>query len=116
MLDKIEQLIDQLKSYADTRITLAKLEAAKKTSQVLSSMIAFVLVALIFFLFVVMISIAGALALGSWFGSMPLGFLAVGIIYLVICLVIWTSREKTIRAPIMTGMIRQLFPDEKKKE
>lgn len=116
MLAKIEELINQLKAYADTRIALAKLEAARKTSQVLSSAIAFILVALVFFLFMLMISIAGAWALGDWFGSMPLGFLVVAVIYLIICLIIWASREKFLRVPIMNSMIRQLFPDDDRHE
>jgi hypothetical protein len=116
MLTKIEELLDQLKAYADTRIALAKLEAAKKISHLLSSAIAFILVALLFFLFMLMISIAGAWALGNWFHSMPLGFLVVGIVYLIVCLFIWTSREKFLRVPIMNSMIMQLFPDSASKE
>ncbi len=114
MLDKIEDLINQLRAYADTRIAIAKLEVARKSSQMLSSAIAIILVALIFFLFMLMISIAGAWALGKWFNSMPLGFLAMGVFYLVICIIIWASREKVLRLPIMNAMIKQLFPDEKK--
>ena len=116
MLDKIEGLINQLRAYADTRIALAKLEGAKKISHLLSSFMAIVMVALIFFLFMIMISIAGAWALGTWFNSMPLGFLAVAVFYLLVCMIIWGSREKMLRVPIMNSMIKKLFPDDLKEE
>lgn len=116
MIDKIEGLVNQLKSYADTRIALAKLEGARKVSDVISSIVATLMVALIMFLFITMVSIAGAIALGKWFGSMPLGFLAVGVLYLLACIVIWKAREKMLQVPIMNGMLKKLFPNELKDE
>ena len=116
MTEKIEELIAQLKAYAETRVALAKLEATKKISLVISSLVAIFMVALVFFLFMVMISIAGAWALGKWFNCMPLGFLSVGLLYLLICLFIWKGRDKFLRIPMMNSMIRKFFPEEGKKE
>ncbi len=116
MLDKIEDLFHQLRAYADTRIAIAKLEAAKKSSAILSSLIAVIMVAFIAFLFILMLSIAGAWALGVWLDSMPLGFLFAGVFYLIICLFIWNGREKILRIPIMNKMIIEMFPDKAEKD
>ena len=56
--DNAETFVDQVKEYVNTRLAQLKLSFAEKTSKVVAIMIAVVMLALVFFLFLVLISIA----------------------------------------------------------
>ena len=109
---KIEETVDHLKRYVNTRISEVKLNVAEKTSDMLSVLIAKTLVAIVFFFFVLLGSEALAYGLGEYFGRNWLGFLIVAGFYLVAGVIIWKTREKTLRIPIMNGLIRRLFSKE----
>ena len=74
---KVESLVDQLKAYANTRLSQVKLSMAEKISKLAAMMIAMLMAALVFFLFLVLLSIAAAIAIGQWLDSYWLGFLIV---------------------------------------
>ncbi len=111
MLDEAQKLFKQLRDYADTQFALFKLETAKRVSAVVSSLMAIILVALLGFVAVLLLSLAAAYWLGSILGSVPLGLTIVGAFYILLCIIVWLSREKILRIPVMNEMIKQLFPN-----
>jgi Zn-dependent protease with chaperone function len=104
--------VDQVKEYVNTRLAQLKLLFAEKTSKVVAIMIAVVMSALVFFLFLVLICIAGALAIGQWLESLWLGFVVVGAIVLIVGLILWISKDWLIRRPIMNALIKVMFDKE----
>jgi hypothetical protein len=114
--EKVEGLTDHLKEYINTRIELAKLHLAEKASLVISDLIAFFIVAILFLLVLVFGSIAGAWALSSWIGKPYAGFLIVAGLYLLLGLIVWVSRSRFIRFPIMNALIRQLHKEDDHQE
>lgn len=110
---KAEEFIGHVKEYVNNRIAAVKLQTAEKTSQVLSNIIAIGVVAAIAFVFIIFMSMGAAYALSNVFGETYSGFLVVGAIWLLIAVVIWISREKILRMPIMNKMLHQMFKDEK---
>jgi hypothetical protein len=76
---------------------------------VLANVIAGIMVAVVFFFFIVFGSIALAFGLGDWLGKTWAGFLVVAGLYLLIAIVVWAARAKLIRLPIMNALIQQLF-------
>ena len=107
-----DTFVEQVKEYVNTRIAQLKLSFAEKTSKVMSVMIAVVISALVFFLFLVLISIAGAMAIGQWLESPWLGFVIVGGVILVVGLVLWVSKDRLIGKPIMNALIKVIFDKE----
>ena len=107
-----ETFVDQVKEYVNTRLAQLKLSFAEKTSKVMSLMIAVVISALVFFLFLVLISIAGAIAIGQWVESFWLGFVIVGGIVFVVGLILWIFKERLIGKPIMNALIKVMFDKE----
>lgn len=105
----VESLIDQLKAYVNTRVAQVKLSVAEKASGLAASVVAMLLSALVFFLFLTLVSVAAALLIGQWLGSLWLGFLLVAGVVLVIMLLIWVMRERLLRLPIMNSMIESMF-------
>lgn len=105
--EKWEGLTDHLKAYVNTRVELTKLQIAEKVSLIVSQLIAVAIVALFFLLFLIFGSIAGAWALSNWIGKPYSGFLIVAGIYLVLGILVWLTRARLLRFPIMNAVIKQ---------
>ena len=110
---KAEEFVSHVKEYVNNRVAAVKLQTAEKVSAVLSNIIAIAVVAATMFVFVIFLSMAAAFALSDQFGELYSGFLVVGMIWLIIAIIIWISREKILRMPIMNKMLHQMFKDEK---
>ena len=108
-----ETFVDQVKEYVNTRLAQLKLSFAEKTSKVVAIIIAVVMVALVFFLFLVLICIAGAIVIGQWLESSWLGFLIIAGIVMLAGFILWVSKDRLIRRPIMNAMISAMFDKDK---
>lgn len=107
--EKAEELASSVKEYLDVRLDAVKMNVAEKTSAVIANVLAGIAVALVFFLFMVMVSVALAYILGDWMGKTWAGFLAVAGLYMLLGMIVWMARVKLIRLPIMNALIKQMF-------
>ncbi len=105
---KVEEITDSLKEYIDVRVEDAKLRLAEKSSGLVASLIARVVVILAFSMGLVFLSIALAFSLAAWWGSMWLGFLVVGGIYILLGWLVWSLRESLIHIPMMNSFLTHL--------
>lgn len=113
---KVEELADTIKEYVNTRIEAVKLNAAEKSSAVIANVVAGLIVAAVFMLFVLFSSIALAIGLGHWIGKPWAGFLIVAGLYLLIGIIVWTARVKIIQLPVMNALIKQLFGEDDEED
>ena len=113
---RVEELADTIKEYVNTRIDSVKLSAAEKSSAVIANVLAGLIVALVFFFFIIFASIALSFGLGEWIGKTWAGFLIVAFLYLLAGIVVWAARGKIIRLPIMNALIRQLSGNDEDNE
>lgn len=112
-----ESFVDEVKEYLNTRLAQLKLSFAEKISKVVAIMIAVVMSALVFFLFLVLASVAGAVAIGQWLENYWLGFLIIGGVILLAGFLLWISKDKWLRKPIMNALIKIMFDkDEDEKD
>lgn len=113
---RAEELAGTVKDYVNTRIELVKLNTVEKSSGIIATVIAGLIVAAVFLFFLVFISIALAFGLGEWIGKPWAGFLIVAFLYLVIGIIVWVSRVRIIQLPIMNALIKQFFSNEYEKD
>ena len=113
---KVEELAHTIKEYVNTRIDAVKLNAAEKSSAVIANVVAGLIVAAVFMLFVLFSSIALAIGLGDWIGKTWAGFLIVAGLYLLIGIVVWTARVKIIQLPVMNALIKRLFGQDNEED
>jgi uncharacterized membrane protein YqjE len=106
--EKIEGLTEHVRDYITTRVEVAKLEIAEKTSLVIGNLIAGAVVALLFLFVIVFGSLAGAWALSDWIGKRYSGFLIVAGFYLLLAIIVWFARAQIIRFPVMNAIIKLL--------
>jgi len=111
-LNNGEAFVDDVKEYVNTRIAQLKLLFAEKTSKVMSVLVAVIMSALVFFLFLVLVCIAGAIAIGLWLESFWLGFLVIAGIVLLAGFFLWIFKDQIIRKPIMNVLIKTMFDKE----
>lgn len=116
LFNHINELADNAKEYINTKVEIAKLNAAEKISSFTSGIIARIIVALIFALFLLFFGMAAGFALGEWLGKAYWGFLVVAGIYLLGAIIIWVTRERLIRIPVMNAIIHELFKENEHRE
>lgn len=109
---KIEELADTIKEYVNTRVESVKLNVAEKSSVVIANVVAGMVVAVVFFFFMIFAGIALSFGLGEWIGKIWAGFLIVAFLYLLTGVVIWKARGRIIRLPVMNALIKQLFSND----
>jgi hypothetical protein len=107
--DSIKTLIDKSKDYLETKIELTRLKTIDKSADILSTMIVMVSMIFIASLVIVFISIALALLLSKWVGSLYSGFFIVGGFYALVLLLIYIRRDKWIKTPIANGLINKML-------
>lgn len=112
LFTKAEDLASNIKDYVNARIDALKLNAAEKTSGIIANFVARIMVIIFLFFFVGLGSIALSLVLGLWIGNAWIGFLIVGLFYLLLALIVWATRDKLIRLPVMNAIIQQMFKDD----
>jgi len=108
---KVENLAAHVREYVNTKIDTVKLNAADKSSRILSNLIAGITVSVVFLLFIVFVSIAAALALSAWLEKSYIGFLIIAAFYLLAGIIVLKFKERLIRIPIMNAILKQLFKD-----
>jgi hypothetical protein len=114
--EKVEGLTEHVKEYVTTKIELAKLRFAEKTSLTVGNLIATVIVVVIFLFVILFGSIAGAWALSDWIGKRYAGFLIVAGCYLLLAIIVWFARHRLIRFPVMNAIIKMLHKKDDDEE
>ena len=108
-MNSVETLIKTTREYLDSKIELTKLKAINTSSDVLSSMIYWIVKILLIFMFIGFVSIAAAILISKSLGEYYYGFLIVGGFYLFVLLIIYVQRKKWIKGPVANGLISKML-------
>lgn len=113
---KAAEMLLLLKEYICTCINLAKLHTVEKTSKFAANLIAGVIVFFVLLFFIIFASIGFVYLLARWTGELYFGFFIVSVVYLLLAILLWRTREKWLRIPIMKELKKQLFKEGKIKK
>jgi hypothetical protein len=105
----VEELFYKLKDYGETTADLLKLKAISKVSGFTSNLIVSVVLIVLLFLILICISAGFALLIGMWLGQVFWGFFIMGVLYLIIGLVLFSSRKKLLKEPISNILLKELI-------
>lgn len=107
-LNKVEQILSNVKEYAETRFDLVAINTQDKVSDVLSS-IASVVVVSILSLFIVFF---GSVGVAWWIGQLAhnpsIGFFSVAGFYLLVTIIVYVNRDKWIKLPIINSLLKKI--------
>ncbi len=104
-LPKLEDLVQNLIGFLETRIDLFKMEAKEELAKGISRFLLFTFFLLTFSLFVIFASITLSLYLNSVFGNTFFGFGIVAIAYLLFFAVLYLTRNAPFWQQIIYKMI-----------
>ena len=94
-LFKVDNLINNLTGYVESKVELLKMEVKEELARSLAKVVAYLSIAFILALFIVFLSIAVALELAGILGSFA-GFAIVAGVYLIVGVIAWVSRQRLI--------------------
>lgn len=112
---ELDQIIDHVREYVETRIELAKLNVIEKSSLLAGSLVSGLLIGITFIIVIIFLSFSLAFYLGDYFGQLYAGFLMVGIIYLLSGLLMLIFKDQWIKNPLVNSMVRSFFKENEEK-
>jgi hypothetical protein len=107
--NQIGYLFEKAEGYIETKIDLFKLRAIDKSSDVVSSIAARMIIALFVASFFLMFNIGLALLIGRSLGEVYYGFFIVAGFYLILIAILYSLRDKWLKAPINDLIIKSIF-------
>jgi hypothetical protein len=101
-------VLEHLKDYLNTHYELAVLKVSDKGSSILSEIISYVLLGLVGIFFLIFISFGIALLISQSIGNAYSGFLIVAGFYLLLGIVLFVSKDKLVKMPLLNMFIKGL--------
>jgi hypothetical protein len=89
------------------------LETADKASSTISKMASFAIIAVSMIFVLLFLSIGAAIWIGHAYGETSMGFLIIGLFYLLVTLVIYVGRNTIIKVPVVNSILNAIYSDEK---
>jgi len=105
----VGSLFEKTGDYLETRLDLLKLRAIDKTSDVTSSLVSRIAIAIILFLAILIVNIGLSLWVGELVGKVYVGFFIVAAFYGLLALLIHVFRKAWIKDPITNILIKKLL-------
>ncbi len=105
----IESLFKKTGDYVETRIDLMKLQAVNKTSEVTSSLVSNIVIAILGIMMLIFLNIGIAFYLGEVLGKVHYGFFIVSGFYLLLAVLLYVFRKDWLQGPVQDKMIRKLL-------
>ena len=108
-MDSVEELFQRTGEYLETRVDLAKLKAIDKSSDVISSLAASVVIVLFFLLFILSVNIGVAIWIGESLGKIFYGFFIVAGFYAIVGFILYLFRDKWLKSPVSKLIIEKVI-------
>jgi hypothetical protein len=107
--ENTEDVQEKMKSFIESNVTYYKLKSFKTTMKATSTVLEFMIILIGICMVLLFLSIALAFGLGNMLDSNTLGFLSVGIIYLVVTVILYFVRDKIIERPLLVKFSKIFF-------
>jgi Putative Actinobacterial Holin-X, holin superfamily III len=108
----LSELLGNAVDYLETRIQIAKLDAADAGASAASSVLTWILLLIAGTIMLLFFSIGAALGIGYLLENHALGFVITGGIYLVILTILYNYRKDWLRKPIGNKIIESIYDND----
>jgi hypothetical protein len=110
---RVKSIAGHIRHYLETRTKLFMLDTANKATSMFSSFVTYALLAVVGTFVLLFLSIGAALWIGHAYGETSMGFLIIGLFYLLVMLILYLGRNSLIRTPLVNTCLTSMFEDEK---
>ena len=105
----IEDLFDDAKRYVDTRLEYTRLYLVEKSAKIFADIVTNTIVIFCFILAFLFGTVTLALFLSDVLGSYTRGFGSVALIYLLLAIIVYYTKDKYIEKVIVNFSVRNYF-------
>jgi len=110
---KVESIIQHIRQYLEAKWELFLLNSSDKASGLISSIASILLIAVSMIFVLLFLSVAAAILIGRAYNDFSIGFLYVGLFYLVVSIVLYVFRNSLIKIPVINKILEALHHGEK---
>ncbi len=107
------ELLDDIRDYVETRVEITRLTLLDKLSDVVSIVIAGLVIGFLFLLFFIFVGLASAYLIAEYTGHTYLGFCIVAIIFLTAGIIFIRKKKDWIQKPVADKIIFSFFKNDK---
>jgi len=104
--DNVDDLKQEAKRLIDANLKYYKLWGFKILMKSTTMMLKLFLLAVMLMIVTIFFSIAAALAIGYWVDNFALGFLIIGMLYLIMAIVVYKVQDKIVEGPMLSRFSR----------
>ena len=104
-----EDILAEAKTYLDTRVEYTRLFLVKSASKLFADLISTAIVAICFTLAFILGTITLALFLSTVFNSFTAGFGSVALLYLLLAIIVFLTKDNIIEKAVVNFTIRKYF-------
>ena len=105
----IGSLFESAGNYLETRVSLLKLKAIDKSSDIVSSIVSMLVILIILTFGFIILNIGLSVWLGAVMGKMWYGFFAVGGFYLMLAIILIIFKGKWLKTPVNDLVIKKML-------
>lgn len=105
---EFDALFDKATDYVETNIELFKLKSINKASDIVSTIFTKILIAIVLFVFFILLNIGLAYLIGNLLGHTYIGFFILSALYLIIGLILKANGNKWIKIPTTSMIIKSI--------
>lgn len=107
----LETLFDRAQDYSKSTLKLFKLNAIDKSADVVSSLLARLVVIMTVVLSVIIINIGISIWIGKMLGEIFYGFLIIGFFYAFLGLLLHLFRYQWVKHPMSNAMVKKMMKE-----
>jgi len=108
----MEELLDKIKDYLNTRMRLSKLTLIEKGVLLFANLITDGLVIIFIILAFLFVSLALGFYISELLGNSFGGFFIVSLFYFVLAIIIYLIKDKYLEKPIINNMVKKILKGE----
>jgi hypothetical protein len=106
--NKVEIMLDNVKSYVETRFDIVVLNIQDRLSDVLSSVASILVLSILAVFVIFFLSVGAAWWIGQELNNSSIGFFYVAAFYFVVAVIIFACRDKWIKLPIINSLLKKI--------
>lgn|SRR5690606_28093797 len=110
--ENIEGLNKSTQEFLEKNYEYYRLSLFKKLTKGTTSMITFMIMGTVLFGALLLLTFAIALFLGEWLDNLALGFLALGLFYILVAIIVYYGFRKTIERKVLVTASKDFFDNE----
>jgi hypothetical protein len=110
---RIESMAGHIRTYLETQWELFILNTSDKASGIISSIASVALIAVSMIFVLLFLSIGAAIWIGHSYGDSSVGFLYIGLFYLLVTIVLFAFRKSLIKLPVINSILNALHTNER---